>query len=226
MSNVLKLSKAPKGVKFGVYEDFESKAEVEKRLKQEEEERKKIEEERLAREQRERELKETYEKGFEAGYSAAIKDMQKEFERELALRAEQFSKIIEQLSLQINELDNSFDKVISEVSIYFAEKILRREIDRSSPIIENLKAAIRKVLGANEIIVKINPNDYELLSGKVPVVFQGDEFGKIRFEPDSRIEKGGVLLQSDIGNVDAKIETQIEELKKAFERYKENDWRK
>jgi hypothetical protein len=26
--------------------------------------------------------------------------------------------------------------------------------------------------------------------------------------------------------VDAKIETQIEELKKAFERYKENDWRK
>lgn len=223
MSNVLKLNKIPKSVKFGEFEDLESKAEIEKRLKQEEEERKRKEEERLAREKREKELKESFDKGFEEGYKEAIKALEYEYKKELNAKAELFNKTIESLAKQISELEDSYDKVISEVSIYFAEKILKREVDRKSPIMENLKAAIRKVLGANEIIVKLNPDDYDELIKQAPYSIQGDEFGKIKFEPDARISKGGALLQTDIGNVDARIETQIEELKKVFERYKEND---
>ena len=46
-----------------------------------------------------------------------------------------------------------------------------------------------------------------------------DSFARIKFEPDERIDKGGCFVETEIGNVDARISTQLNELKRQFDSY-------
>jgi flagellar biosynthesis/type III secretory pathway protein FliH len=44
-----------------------------------------------------------------------------------------------------------------------------------------------------------------------------DSFSKIKFEKDDRIELGGCFVESEIGNADGRISSQLNELKRKLE---------
>jgi flagellar biosynthesis/type III secretory pathway protein FliH len=44
-----------------------------------------------------------------------------------------------------------------------------------------------------------------------------DSFSKIKFEQDDRIELGGCFIESEIGNADGRISSQLNELKRKLE---------
>jgi flagellar assembly protein FliH len=81
-----------------------------------------------------------------------------------------------------------------------------------------LKNSIKKIIGANDILVKINPKDFELLNaGSVHFLDTTDT--KIRFEISENIQQGGCFIESEVGNVDARISSQLEELNRIFKNY-------
>ncbi|MEJ2615740.1 MAG: FliH/SctL family protein, partial [Ignavibacteriaceae bacterium] len=48
-------------------------------------------------------------------------------------------------------------------------------------------------------------------------IFYDESFSKIKFEQDDRIEQGGCVVETEIGNVDGRISSQFNELKKYFD---------
>ena len=94
---------------------------------------------------------------------------------------------------------------------------MKREIDKESIIREVLDESLRKVLGANEIIVRLNSNDYESIIVEGKSFQMKDSFSKIKFEKDDRIELGGCFIESEIGNADGRISSQLNELKRKLE---------
>jgi flagellar assembly protein FliH len=87
-------------------------------------------------------------------------------------------------------------------------------VENKTAIQNTLKEAVRKILGANEIIIKINPQDYNSITQDGTQKDLEKNFSKIRFEQDENIDMGGCLIESETGNVDARISTQLDEITK------------
>lgn len=160
-----------------------------------------------------RQLDEARKQGFEAGKMAAFNELEKEFVKRLTQRAEQFENYQNAINEKLEEYEKSLESIVIELSFLFAEKIVKREIARESIIVDTIKSAANKLAGALKITIRLNPEDYEFLKSTNPNILADESFSKISFEKDEKIELGGCMIESEIGNVDARINSQFAELK-------------
>jgi len=158
-----------------------------------------------------------YTKGFEEGQNTVKEKIEREFNERLLRKYSELNNLISDLNDKSVQLDLQFEQLVMNVGFILAEAILKREIERKSIFKDVLDESLKKVLGANEIIVRLHPKDYEsiVLDGKS---FQmKDSFSQIKFEKDDRIEIGGCFIESEIGNADGRISSQLNELKKKLD---------
>ncbi len=163
------------------------------------------------------ELHNQYTKGFTDGQQALRVKLEQEFNEKILRKYSELNNVISGLNDKTVQLDSQFEILVMNVAFIISETILKREIEKESIVKTVLDEALRKVIGANEIIVRLNPKDYEsiILDGKS---FQlKDSFSQIKFEKDDRIELGGCFIESEIGNADGRISSQINELKRKIE---------
>jgi len=160
-----------------------------------------------------RQLEEARKQGFENGKMAAFNELEKEFVKRLNIKSQQFEEYISAINSQLTEYEQSLEKIILELAFVYAERIIHREIERESNIIENINNAAKKLAGAVKITIRLNPEDYEFIKSTNQEILADESFSKILFDKDDKIEKGGCLIESEIGNVDARIISQFNELK-------------
>jgi flagellar assembly protein FliH len=206
MSSVLKLKSKPKNFKTELDKEqfINAEKEIETQLIQKQE------------------MQLRYEKAFGEGYENAKKELQNEFENQLIKKSEEFYKILSSFEGKLADYDSSLPEIISSVSLMVAEKIVSSHLENKSIINETIKKAVQKILGANEIIIKINTGDYELLNSSNNISFIDNTNTKVKFEISDKISPGGCLIESEIGNVDARIASQFEEMMRTFRNNFEN----
>jgi flagellar assembly protein FliH len=105
------------------------------------------------------------------------------------------------------------------VSGKIAQKVIAKEFKYDSGIEKILDQNLKKIIGANDIIIKLNPEDFELIRSKNREYLGSSGISKIKFEPNENVQVGGCLVESEIGNLDARVESRIAELIKALENH-------
>ncbi|MBK7632383.1 MAG: hypothetical protein IPJ23_17080 [Ignavibacteriales bacterium] len=158
-----------------------------------------------------------YTKGFEEGQAAAREKSEREFNERLLKKYSELNNLISDLNDKSVEMNLQFEQLVMEVGFVVAGSILKREIERESIFKDVLDESLRKVLGANEIIVRLHPKDYESIVVDGKSFQMKDSFSKIKFEKDDRIELGGCFIESEIGNADGRISSQLNELKRKLD---------
>lgn len=157
---------------------------------------------------------------FERGYNEAVEEIEKktkqEFDDKIKSESEKFSTILKSIDEELKNYESQFSEMVVTLALAMSKKILHREIDENSPVLNNIGAVSQKLIGANYLIIRCNPEEVELLKEHSHNLFSDGNFSKIKFEIDSRIEKGGFVIESDIGNIDGKISSQLTEIKKAI----------
>jgi len=119
---------------------------------------------------------------------------------------------------KVRELKDKVERGIYEVDGQkIAEKIIKREIEQKSIITEILEQNLSKVIGANEITIKLNPAEYKIVEKTSKEYLSSIGISKIRFEQNESITKGGCLIETEIGNLDARIDSQLNEILKILE---------
>jgi len=164
-----------------------------------------------------KQLQAQFQLGLSKGYEAAMDELEKSYSEKLLTRLKEIHNIALALEHKINEYDEHYESVIIQLSLLIAEKIIKREVTRKTIIDDVVKESLKKIIGANNVIVKLNPMDYAEIPSEAKQLMNDSAFTKIKFEPDERIEQGGCLIESEIGNVDARISSQINELKKSLD---------
>lgn len=196
MSNIVRLKIKQKSIKARIPEADESFA-----LSSEEDGYKK-------------ELETSFQNGYNEGYEAAKAELEKNFTQELVAKSEEFYNILSSFENKLIEYEEAFGNIVIEVAHKIAEKIIKAELDHRSAIEETLQEGLKKVLGANEVIVKLNPGDLDRLKSDGTDSGLAENFSRIKFETDTNIMQGGCLIETEIGNVDARILTQVSEVVK------------
>ena len=164
-----------------------------------------------------RQLDDYYRMGFREGQEKTKRDLEQDYSNKLIRKYEEVYNILQQYDENLLDLEKAFEGLVIETSYEISKKIVHREIEERTIINESVKAAINKIIGANEIRLKMNPVDIEALNVDSKNMINNSSFNKIKIEGDERIEKGGCLIETEIGNVDARVSTQITELKRKLE---------
>ncbi len=201
MSNVLQLNVKPKKLNFTIknafFEETSDAPNKENTL--------------------EAQLMQKYELGFSDGRDQMEKELEQNYQHKLFEQKKMLQEVAAIINEKIVEYDRQFESMVLNLAFLVSEKLIKREIENKSIIDDTLKFALKKVLGANKVIIKLNQKDLELLRYNSEGMFNDDIFSKITFEPDERIERGGCLVETEIGNVESRINTQLAELKKQLE---------
>lgn len=201
MSNVLKINKAGKlnvkirGIDGGTYSVNDVNNEDQMQLQ----------------------IHNAYERGYSEGYKKALNELEKKYEANITQKYVELENLMNAVEDKMKDYDDSFNSVVCELAFIVAEKILRESVERHPSVNKVLGESMKKVLGANNVIIKLNAIDLENLNSESKNLLNDASFSKIKFEVDDAIETGGCLIETDIGNVDARLSTQLKELKKVMD---------
>ena len=116
---------------------------------------------------------------------------------------------------QLQSLDGEMAQALARTALLLAQQVLRSEVQQRPELVaEVARQAINTVMhSARQVTVHVHPLD-------LPLVSQGAQetlsARGARLRPDSAINRGGVLVHSDVGTVDARLDTRWAEAVAAF----------
>ena len=106
-----------------------------------------------------------------------------------------------------------------QLAVEVAEAVIGEALTRSSKELldHNLKRCLDILGGSGKVIVRINPSDYEFAESELLARLgkESDRFA-VEFEPDPLISPGGCFVETEGGAIDARVESQVEQLKNSF----------
>jgi flagellar assembly protein FliH len=170
-------------------------------------------EEKALKEVREKSLlmeKEAYEKGFAQGEKDGLELGQKRLETVL----QQFKNIFVEIGIQRKDLHKTFEKEMVHLVLSLCKKILRRELNGCEEMVRvTLHEAFQHVVDRRKVVVHLHPADYRHLSGHPEILPWADQNPDgIRVVEDPGITRGGCLLETSFGVIDATVESQFDEI--------------
>ncbi len=105
---------------------------------------------------------------------------------------------------------------VLRLAMRVAERVVRREVNLDPGLIERtVMRAVELTAQKTDIEIRVNPADLDAVQRFLPELarkFAGLAVGRVH--PDEAVSRGGCVLRSSEGTVDADIATQMEELEK------------
>ena len=144
--------------------------------------------------------------GYQDGYrdgQVALEAFKESFAKQMAA---QFGTLLANLDDQWNGLEEEMAVAITRTAVQLARQVVRHELDTKPEIIAKVaqEAVGAIVLSARHLRVRVHPADHaHVLAGA------GDALKarEARLVADADVEPGGCIVESDLGQVDARIGT-------------------
>lgn len=153
-------------------------------------------------------------KGHELGEKAGLESAMQKLESLLTGG----HKLIGELGELHRQTCRDVEADLVQLALAVARKIVGRDVSLGPDVVTRIiREALTRVEHAGRITIKLNPADLELLADIKPQLLSGlPEAGRAAFEPDEGIARGGCLIETDGGEVDARIERQFQVVEEAF----------
>jgi flagellar assembly protein FliH len=106
------------------------------------------------------------------------------------------------------------EQEIIDLVLLLSRKVIKVISDNQrNVIISNVVQALRKVKAKGNIIIRVNMADVKLATEHIKDFIQLLEGAKsIQVVEDSTVDSGGCVIETDFGEIDARISTQLAEL--------------
>ena len=148
--------------------------------------------------------------GFDQGSSEGYDKGKAEVERLI----ERMHKVLEAVMQRREEILQDTETQIVELVILMARKVIKiLSENQKNVIMANTVAALRKVKTRGNVTLRVNIEDVKLTTAHAEEFIQHVENVQgITVQEDSAVEKGGCIVETDFGAIDARISSQLTEL--------------
>ena len=150
--------------------------------------------------------REAYEKGFSQGQKDGFALGKKRLEE----TAKRLEALIENLSELKSRLYRESEEEILRLSIEIARKIVQRELSLDGEaVLRTIRKAVDFLNERTSIKVLVNPADMEKVKETLPELRTGKKIENIELIEDPSVARGGCILQTGFGTINATIEDQL-----------------
>ena len=162
------------------------------------------------------ELQPNLHKEKEAEYQRGLKDGlekgQLQEQEKLKELKEKFAHIVQELVDYRKKLLKEAETTIVTIAFGFARNIVGEAIQAKQDVVQNqVKKVLEYVVGESKMVFYVHPDDVSQFDDKEGFIPQ-EYLSKIEIVPDEKITRGGCILETNAGTIDATIEAQIAEL--------------
>lgn len=160
----------------------------------------------IAEEDLKKQLDDAYSRGTEEGRQVAERGLAHVFR---ALR-DGSDSLISLRAKVMRECEGDLLKLSRMV----AKKIILQEIRQDPVILANIVAATVNCCSEQDrITIRLSPEDYKaVMANRKKVAGEADDAGRVFLTPDESIKPGGCLVETPTGTVDARIDSQLDEV--------------
>ena len=169
-----------------------------------------------------------YQKGFNDGLEKGAEEGQKAGFECASKKLEPLLNSLKDALLQLKDLRSStylqIEKEIVELSLAIARKVVWREIKTDRKVVlDVVREAMSRLENPGNIKIKMHPADLQFI--KESEYNLSDLIGNIEnvsLEAEENIQSGGCIIETNLGEIDARIENQIQAIEESFRRSMEN----
>jgi flagellar assembly protein FliH len=154
---------------------------------------------------------------YTKGYAEGIREGTESEKRKLLHSTEVLANSMKELDrLKRDILEGNEEKILNLV-FSVSEKIISQEISINRDVVYSvLKSAIKQILDKEGIKVRLNPEDYRYIMEINPGIMNGfEDIRDMTIVEDGSISRGGVIIETSSGEVDARLDQQLHEVRKA-----------
>lgn len=179
-----------------------------------------VEIERLAREYEEKlktdldiAIAKGREEGYSKGYESGFEDFDKVMRKLHAIIA---SLIAERKGI----LESSSGQIVSLV-MQIAIKVIKRITDSQKDIVlENVNEVLKRVKDKTQITIRVNLDDLDIVRHKKSdFISRFDIIENLEIIEDPNIGKGGCIIETNFGEIDARISSQLDKIEEKFKNF-------
>lgn len=173
-------------------------------------------------EQRQRDLdlqNQLKDEGFQQGYQDGLKQSEAELREQYDGMLQEASQILDQAYILKQQIIQESEPFLIELSCSIAEKIVERQLTIESEWIVEL---VQKVLSRRRekgiITLCVAPAHFSnIQDAREELLLHIDSQAELQIIPDPSVHDQGCVVRSSFGSIDARIDTQLKEIKNALQ---------
>ena len=164
-----------------------------------------------------------YQRGIDEGHRTGYAEGQKAGielgSRAIEPVAESLHRVIEQFETIRSQTYQNIESEVVELALAIARKIVCHEVKINRDVVVCVaREALSKVENPGKVKIKMSPADLELIQNtKTQLAKLQDNIQHVTFEASDDIEPGGCFIETDLGDIDARIEKQFQAVAESFQ---------
>ena len=166
--------------------------------------------------QRER-LEDIAKKAYAEGFAQGEGDAQALAAQQTAPLVAALENVIAELTATRQKLQRQIESEVVDLALHVSRKIVGQTLATTPELVAGIvRAALKNVEDPEKITIRLNPADIgHIQSTPGRKILEGSA-ERFQFEEDESIEAGGCLVQTEYGEIDARLEKQFQAIEEAF----------
>jgi flagellar assembly protein FliH len=195
-----------------IYE--EARARAQKLVKDAEEEAKSLVS--LAEQKVEDYRKEGLQQGYDEGLKKAEAEMEEKYSKLFEAEAQQLRSFMESLKDSYKNMIKTSEAPLVKLAMDIAKKVIKDEAEKNEQVIlQNIRDSLLKLSTKASIVIKVNPDQFDLVQkNKDKLIHAVEGIDDFELKNDPKVDKGGCVIETPSGSVEARIDKQLKELRK------------
>jgi flagellar biosynthesis/type III secretory pathway protein FliH len=155
------------------------------------------------------------ENAYQRGRREAENELKAHLSRREAEMEQTQRRLLESLSRAVPQVIQQTESALIELALEAAKRVVAG-LPISPQLVESVvREALREAEGSSEVTVQLHPDDLELLRAADSKLLKGfPETVQLRFIASSEVTRGGCIVQTRLGLIDARREVKLEQLAK------------
>jgi flagellar assembly protein FliH len=155
-----------------------------------------------------------------AAYEQGRRDGERHLEEQLSQQRNEIAElqngVVHSMREMLPKMTQEMESALIQLSLESAQKIVGGLPINAKTVETVVREALKQVQDTADVSVQLHPDDFALLrKHKSPLLKDSPETGPLRFVASAEVSRGGCIVQTRFGLVDALRETKLEQLRKA-----------
>ncbi len=158
---------------------------------------------------------ECYARGFAEGKKAGSQEVWDQV-RDLY---QQLQTVANQVVSEQRRLVRQAEPTLIKLVMAVVRRVLHRELNGNGDYVEAMvREALRLVHDSTRVVIRLHPEDAALLREKTQKLSaEVADLEALELKDDPHVSRGGCLVETELGTIDARLEVQLEEIARELE---------
>jgi flagellar assembly protein FliH len=159
-------------------------------------------------------LEEAYCRGVAEGRKAAQEELALARKTQEDVEKRGAEALARSVQTQFNALLTRVETDALRFALAVAERIVKREVRMDKEVVvRQIREAVKRIVGTDSIKLRVHPDDESIARHHRSAILASlESVREVIIEADTSVERGGCIIESTSGNVDARMETQLRQV--------------